>query len=87
MHDADAMVNKVEQTGVKCMVEFFNRWSPPFTYAKRAVDNGEVGDVIAFSIELNDTIWVPTEMLKCFPSKQFGHISLFLKRQYNLIAA
>jgi len=23
----------------------------------------------------------------CFPSKQFGHISLFLKRQYNLIAA
>lgn len=64
MHDADAMVKKVEQSGVTCMVEFFNRWSPPFTHAKRAVDSGEVGDIIAFSIELNDTIWVPTEMLK-----------------------
>jgi predicted dehydrogenase len=63
MDDADAMVETVEKTGVKCMVEFFNRWSPPFAYAKKAVDKGEVGEIIAFSIELNDSIWVPTEML------------------------
>ncbi len=64
MDDADAMVEAVEKAGVKCMVEFFNRWSPPFTYAKRTVDNGELGEIIAFSIELNDSIFVPTEMLK-----------------------
>jgi predicted dehydrogenase len=64
MDDADAMVEAVEKAGIKCMVEFFNRWSPPFTYAKKAVDNDELGDIIAFSIELNDSIMVPTEMLK-----------------------
>jgi predicted dehydrogenase len=64
MDDADAMVKAVEKSGVKCMVEFFNRWSPPFTYAKKAVESGELGEVISFFVELNDTIWVPTEMLQ-----------------------
>jgi predicted dehydrogenase len=64
MDDADVMVEAVEKAGVKCMVEFFNRWSPPFTYAKRAMDNDALGDVVAFSIELNDSVVVPTEMLK-----------------------
>jgi predicted dehydrogenase len=64
MDDADEMVEAVERSGVKCMVEFFNRWSPPFTYAKKAMDNDELGDLVAFSIELNDSIVVPTEMLR-----------------------
>ena len=45
------------------MVEFFNRWSPPFAHAKRSVENGELGDLIAFSAQLNDSIHVPTKML------------------------
>jgi predicted dehydrogenase len=63
MDDADAMVKAVEESRVKCMVEFFNRWSPPFTYAKKAVDRGDLGEIVSFSVELNDSISVPTEML------------------------
>jgi predicted dehydrogenase len=60
---ADAMVNAIDKAGVKCMVEFFNRWSPPFTAAKQAVARGDLGDILLVTAELNDTIWVPTEML------------------------
>jgi predicted dehydrogenase len=62
--DADAMVEAIDKAGVKCMVEFFNRWSSPFSEAKRVVDHGELGEVVAIAAELNDAIWVPTEMLK-----------------------
>jgi predicted dehydrogenase len=63
MADADAMVEAVEKAGIKCMVEFFNRWSPPFAEAKNAVDRGDLGDIVSVSADLNDAIWVPTEML------------------------
>ncbi len=63
MADADAMVEAIEKAGVKCMVEFFNRWSPPFAEAKNAVDRGDLGDIVSISADLNDAIWVPTEML------------------------
>jgi predicted dehydrogenase len=62
--DADAMLTAIERAGVKCMVEFFNRWSPPFTAARRAVEHGDLGDIVLVSAELNDAIAVPTEMLK-----------------------
>jgi predicted dehydrogenase len=61
--DAGAMVEAIEKAGVKCMVEFFNRWSPPFAEAKRTADRGDLGDIVSISAELNDAIWVPTEML------------------------
>ena len=62
--DADAMVEAIDKAGVKCMVEFFNRWSPPFAEAKRVVEQGELGEIVSIAAELNDAIWVPTEMLK-----------------------
>jgi predicted dehydrogenase len=61
--DAEAMVAATEKAGVKCMVEFFNRWSPPFAEAKRTADRGDLGEIVAVFAELNDAIWVPTEML------------------------
>lgn len=64
LQDADAMVASVEKAKVKCMVEFFNRWSPPFTEARKRMECGELGDMLHFSAELNDSIWVPTHMLK-----------------------
>lgn len=64
MEDADVMVAAVEKANVKCMVEFFNRWSPPFAEARKRVEGGELGEVLHFSAELNDSIWVPTNMLK-----------------------
>jgi predicted dehydrogenase len=64
LQDADAMVAAVEKAKVKCMVEFFNRWSPPFTQAKKRVEAGELGEILHYSVELNDSIFVPTQMLK-----------------------
>ncbi|MEW5815652.1 MAG: hypothetical protein AB1798_09695 [Spirochaetota bacterium] len=46
---ADAMVAAVEKAGVKCMVEFFNRWSPPFTHAKKRIEDGEIGELVTFA--------------------------------------
>jgi predicted dehydrogenase len=63
MADADAMVEAIEKARVKCMVEFFNRWSPPFAKAKSTVDHGDLGEIVSISADLNDAIWVPTEML------------------------
>ena len=62
--DAEAMAAAVEKAGVKCMVEFFNRWSPPFFQAKKRVAANELGEIVSFAIELNDRLWVPTKMLK-----------------------
>ena len=61
--DADAMVRAIDKAGVKCMVEFFNRWSPPFAKARDLLQAGQLGELIAFHLELNDAISVPTEML------------------------
>ncbi|HNT35119.1 MAG TPA: Gfo/Idh/MocA family oxidoreductase [bacterium] len=47
----------------KFMVDFHNRWSPPFYKAKDAIDKGELGKVQMISYRLNDTIFVPTKML------------------------
>jgi len=62
--DAKEMYEAVQKAGVKCTVEFFNRWSKPFTRAWEMVRNNELGDVLSYNIELNDPISAPTEMLK-----------------------
>ena len=64
IEDADAMAAAVEKAKVKCMVEFFNRWSPPFAEARKRVASGDLGDLLHYSAELNDSIFVPTHMLK-----------------------
>ena len=49
---------------VKVMVDFHNRWLSPFVHVKRMVESGELGKLIMSNIRLNDTIYVPTKMLK-----------------------
>ncbi len=61
--DAKAILETAEQNGVKLMVDFMNRWSPPFSLAKQAIDNGDLGDLLYINMKLNDTIYVPTKML------------------------
>lgn len=61
--DAEAMVNAIKKAGVKCMVLFGNRWNAPFVEAKEAIDRGELGIITNIDTCMNDTIWVPTEML------------------------
>lgn len=61
--DCRRIIDAAEVAGVKLMVDFHNRWSPPFCSAKNAIDEGEIGSVRLITYRLNDTIFVPTTML------------------------
>ena len=63
VRDAQLVVDLVEQTGVKLMVDFHNRWNPAFHSARRSLLNGELGAPVSALIKLHDTIYVPTGML------------------------
>ena len=62
--EAEKMYAAVEKAGVICMVAFENRWNPPFVAVHNAVANGEIGGVLTLNSRLNDTIYVPTGMLR-----------------------
>lgn len=62
--EAELIAQAVRKNKVKAKVCFCNRWNPPFVAAKRAVECGEIGDVLSVYARLNDTIYVPTKMLK-----------------------
>lgn len=62
--DAQAIIDAAKKAGVKLMVDFHNRWSPPFNMLKQSIDKGELGEPQLINARLNNTIWVPTEMLK-----------------------
>jgi len=53
----------VKTAGIKLMVDFHSRWSPPIVAARNAIDEGQLGPVMSAYLRLNDTIFVPTEML------------------------
>ncbi len=63
-HDARAIIDAAKQAGVKLMVDFHNRWNPPFNMLKQSIEKGELGEPQLINARLNNTIWVPTEMLK-----------------------
>lgn len=62
--EAEEMVNEARRMGVYLMVNFSNRWSPPFRIAKECIDRGEIGNIVHAYARLSDTIYVPTEMIK-----------------------
>ncbi len=64
MEDARAIAAAVAGSGVRLMVDFANRWSPPYLHAQRAIAAGEIGIPLHISMKLNDTLMVPTSMLK-----------------------
>lgn len=61
--DVFAILEAVEQNGVRAMVDLHNRWSPPFHAAYQSVRKGELGEVQSAYIRLNDVQWVATDML------------------------
>lgn len=61
--DLDAIVDAVRKNGIRLMVDFHTRWSPPLCAVKDSIDRGEIGALISLYYRLNDTIFVPTEML------------------------
>ena len=64
VEEAEKMFDAVERAGVICMVAFENRWNPPFVAVHNAVADGEIGGILAMNSRLNDTIYVPTRMLR-----------------------
>ncbi len=63
VEDASAILSAFRRSGSVLMVDFHNRWSPPFVSLKRAIDQGEMGSPRFVQTRLNDTIYVPTKML------------------------
>ncbi len=61
--DCEKIKQVWERSGVVFMVDFHNRWNPPFAAAKECLERGELGELQTAYFRLNDTIFVPTEML------------------------
>jgi predicted dehydrogenase len=61
--DAEAIVQAANKAGVKLMVDFHNRVSPPFTEAKRSIQAGELGKLRYIYARLSNTTFVATQML------------------------
>jgi len=63
LEDCRRIGEALKDNPVKFMVDFHNRWNPGMLKLKDAIDRGEVGRVLMAYYRLNDTLFVPTEML------------------------
>ena len=61
--DLDQIAEGVTRAGVKFMVDFHNRWSPPIVVARNDIENGVIGDIVSAYLRLNNTLYVPLKML------------------------
>jgi predicted dehydrogenase len=58
LEDCDAMVATAHEAGVVLQIGFMLRFTPPFSDAKRWIDEGEIGDVIGLTSSLFG--WIPS---------------------------
>jgi predicted dehydrogenase len=63
LEECQSMVEAAEKAGVFLMVDWHNRWNPPYYYAWKTIQEGELGDVRYIYYRLSDTVYVPTQML------------------------
>jgi len=61
--ECERIIGEARKSRVKLMVDFHNRWSPPFYNAKTSIERGDIGPVKLIYYRLSDTIYVPTQML------------------------
>lgn len=61
--DLAAIADAVTAAGVKLMVDFHCRWSPPLVVARNDIEQGLLGDIVSAYLRLNNTLFVPTQML------------------------
>ena len=61
--EAQDMVAKAEEKGVKITLNLGNRWNGGFQNIHDSIQAGEVGDPVFGYCRCSDTIWVPTQML------------------------
>lgn len=61
--DCEEMIAAAEDADITLMVDFHNRFNPAFTQVKQKLDAGVLGEPQMITLRLNDTIFVPTQML------------------------
>lgn len=61
--ECEEMAAAIKKNKVKCLLAFENHWNLPFVSAKNEIDAGAIGNVLNVNCRLNDTIFVPTELL------------------------
>jgi predicted dehydrogenase len=59
----ERIVAAADRAGVKLMVDFHARWSPPLYKMRDAIAKGEIGTPKHVYYRINDRIFVPTKML------------------------
>ncbi|MBD3182531.1 hypothetical protein GF312_09580 [Candidatus Poribacteria bacterium] len=63
MDDAKAIVKAVKKSGCRLMVNFSNRWNVPHHNTKKAILDGELGELKHAYARLSNTTYVPKQML------------------------
>lgn len=63
MDDAKAITEAAKAADGKLMVNFSNRWNPPHHNTKKAIENGDLGELKHAYARLSNTTYVPTQML------------------------
>jgi predicted dehydrogenase len=61
--DARAIIEACERNRIRLMVDFANRWNPPYVVTRTKIMAGELGEILYANMRLDDTLFVPTEML------------------------
>ena len=61
--DVFDIYDAVKKNNVRAMVDFHNRWSPPFALMQRDIASGRLGRALHAYVRLNDTQWVATDLL------------------------
>lgn len=61
--ECEEMAAAIEKNNVKCLVAFENHWNLPVVSAKNEIESGAIGNILNINGRLNDTLFVPTELL------------------------
>ena len=70
--ECEEMAAAIQENKVKCLVAFENHWNLPFVTCKNKIEAGEIGNVLNVNARLNDTIFVPTELLPWSKNSSVG---------------
>lgn len=62
--EAHKLVQREQQSRGRVMVRFGNRYNPPYAAIKQTLAGGAYGRILSIKGHLNDTIMVPTQMIR-----------------------